>query len=157
MVQQYGGEQLLAQLQELYSKYKFMESQLVRSKAVLKGKFPDIQSALTMVEFLREKDTPLSVDYQLADSVYAKAEVQRTGSVALWLGVRDIQANVMLEYPYDEAEELLRRNLANATQALDSTTEDLRFLKDQITTCEVNIARVYNHLVQSKQTVRPTR
>jgi hypothetical protein len=63
----------------------------------------------------------------------------------------------MLEYPYDEAEELLRRNLANATQALDSTTEDLRFLKDQITTCEVNIARVYNHLVQSKQTVRPTR
>jgi len=57
----------------------------------------------------------------------------------------------MLEFPYDEAEELLRRNLGNATQALESTSEDLRFLKDQITTCEVNVARVYNYLVHSKQ------
>lgn len=87
MVKQHGGEPLLAQLQELYSKYKFMEAQLVRSKAVLKAKFPDIQNALTMVEFLREKDTPMNVDFQLSDSIYAKAEVQRTGSVALWLGV----------------------------------------------------------------------
>jgi hypothetical protein len=87
LVKQHGGEQLLGQMQELYSKYKFMEAQLVRSKAVLKGKFPDIQNALTMVEFLKEKDSPLRVDYQLSDSVYAKAEVQRTGSVALWLGV----------------------------------------------------------------------
>lgn len=60
----------------------------------------------------------------------------------------------MLEFPYDEAEELLRRNLGNATQAMDSTSEDIRFLKDQITTCEVNIARVYNYLVQAKQAAR---
>ena len=88
MTRQHGGEQLLTELQELYSKYKFMEAQLVRSKAVLKSKLPDIQNALTMVDFLAEKEGPMRVDYQLADSIYAKAEVDRTGSVGLWLGVR---------------------------------------------------------------------
>ena len=63
----------------------------------------------------------------------------------------------MLEFPYEEARELLQRNLSNAQIALESTSEDLRFLKDQITTCEVNIARVYNHLVQLKQSAAPRR
>ena len=57
----------------------------------------------------------------------------------------------MLEFTYEEAKELLQRNLGNAQKTLESTSEDLRFLKDQITTCEVNIARVYNYLVQLKQ------
>lgn len=54
------------------------------------------------------------------------------------------QANVMLEYPIEEAEDLLKRNLENAKKSLKQTEEDLDFLKDQLTTTEVNIARVYN-------------
>lgn len=57
----------------------------------------------------------------------------------------------MLEFPLEEANELLERNLNNANQTLASTDEDLKFLKDQITTCEVNVARVYNHIVTTRQ------
>ena len=57
----------------------------------------------------------------------------------------------MLEYPLDEAREMLEKNLTNANTTLDSTGEDLKFLKEQITTCEVNIARVYNNIVMSRQ------
>ena len=142
---QYGSEQLLKQLNELYSKYKFMEAQLQRSKQVLKAKLPDITNALEMVEFLQTKEEDLEVDFQLADCVWTKAQVPRTETVALWLG-----ANVMLEYPHEEAKELLIRNLANAQTALQSTDEDLKFLKEQITTCEVNLSRVYNYTVISR-------
>lgn len=145
MVAQYGSEQLLKQLNELYSKYKFMEAQLQRSKQVLKAKLPDITNALEMVEFLQTKEEDLEVDFQLADCVWTKAQVPRTETVALWLG-----ANVMLEYPHEEAKELLIRNLANAQTALQSTDEDLKFLKEQITTCEVNLSRVYNYTVISR-------
>lgn len=44
----------------------------------------------------------LLVDFAIADQVYAKAKVPVTRTVNLWLG-----ANVMLEYPLEEAKELL--------------------------------------------------
>lgn len=56
----------------------------------------------------------------------------------------------MLEYPLDEARDMLEKNLNNANTTLYSTGEDLKFLKEQITTCEVNIARVYNNVVMSR-------
>ena len=55
------------------------------------------------------------------------------------------QANVMLEYTYEEALDLLTNNLKNAVDTVDSLDTDLDFIKDQITTTEVNIARVYNN------------
>uniref|UniRef100_A0A8D1F671 VHL binding protein 1 n=2 Tax=Sus scrofa TaxID=9823 RepID=A0A8D1F671_PIG len=54
------------------------------------------------------------------------------------------KANVMLEYDIDEAQALLEKNLSTATKNLDSLEEDLDFLRDQFTTTEVNMARVYN-------------
>ncbi|KAI2662804.1 Prefoldin subunit 3 [Labeo rohita] len=39
---------------------------------------------------------------------------------------------------------LLEKNLATASRNLDSLEEDLDFLRDQFTTTEVNMARVYN-------------
>lgn len=142
---QYGAEQLLKQLNELYSKYKFMEAQLQRSRQVLKAKLPDITNALEMVDFLQTKEEDLQVDFQLSDCIWTKAEVPRSNSVALWLG-----ANVMLEYSHQEAKDLLVKNLTNAELALQSTDEDLKFLKEQITTCEVNLSRVYNYTVISR-------
>ena len=43
------------------------------------------------------------------------------------------QANVMLSYPIDEAEELLSSKIAAATQSLANCEEDLDFLREQIT------------------------
>ena len=45
------------------------------------------------------------------------------------------QANVMLSYPIDEAEELLSSKLAAAKQSLQNCEEDLDFLREQITVC----------------------
>ena len=50
----------------------------------------------------------------------------------------------MVEYTYEEAVKLLGKNLANAEAKIKETEDDLDFLKDQITTTEVNLARVYN-------------
>jgi prefoldin subunit 5 len=146
LVAQYGSEQLLKQLNELYSKYKFMEAQLQRSKNVLRAKLPDINNALEMVEYMQSTPEDLKVDFQLSDCIWTKADIPKSNTVALWLG-----ANVMLEYSHEEALELLRRNLGNAQNALESTDEDLKFLKEQITTCEVNLSRVYNYSVISRQ------
>ena len=49
------------------------------------------------------------------------------------------QANVMVEYTYQEAKELLERNLSNAKITRQSMIEDASYLKEQITTCEVGL------------------
>ncbi len=63
-----------------------------------------------MVEYLAgaEGDEAL-VDFQLSDNIWSKATIRRTGAVNLWLG-----ANVMLEYLYEDALDLLKRNLEGA-------------------------------------------
>ena len=45
----------------------------------------------------------------------------------------------MLEYPIDEAEALLMKNLSNAKRSLVVVDEDLEFITDQCTTIEVGI------------------
>jgi len=68
-------------------------------------KIPEIEKSLTLVQYLKSKqenDETVITRYNLADTIYAKAELECDGTVNLWLG-----ANVMLEYTYDEAIELL--------------------------------------------------
>ena len=45
----------------------------------------------------------------------------------------------MLEYPIDEAEQLLTRNLSQAQSSLKQVEEDLDHIRDQCTTLEVGI------------------
>ena len=71
-----------------------MEAQLFRTKQVLKNKLPDITNALQMVDYLSSVSSDISVDFQLADNIWSKANIPITGKVGLWLG-----SNVMLEYP----------------------------------------------------------
>ena len=137
-------------MNELYQKYKFMENQLIRGRESLRVKTPDIRKTLEMVRMLKEKhekEESLQTNFLISDNVWAKATIPNTtGRVGLWLG-----ANVMVEYTYEEALALLERNMSNAEIRLRSTEEDLNFLKDQITTTEVNIARCYNQTVANNQ------
>ena len=107
-----------------------------------------------MVQLLQrnnaEKRT-VETDFILAHNLYARAEVPPTNNVGLWLG-----ANVMLEYSLDQAEELLTKNHNQAKLTMEQTEKDLDFLKDQITTTEVNIARVYNWDVKRRQALKQT-
>lgn len=60
----------------------------------------------------------------------------------------------MLEYTTDEAIELLNQRLSAAKTNLKTCEEDLEFLRENITTVEVNTARVYNWQVQKRREQR---
>ncbi|KAI1489924.1 Prefoldin, subunit 3 [Biscogniauxia mediterranea] len=142
-------ESTLRSFQEMISKYQFMELNLQRRIAGLKDKMPDIQKTLDTVRFLktrRDESDPIETTFELNDTLYAKASVPPTDEVYLWLG-----ANVMLSYPIDEAETLLVSKLGAAKQSYANCEEDLDFLREQITTMEVAIARVYNWEVVQKR------
>jgi prefoldin subunit 5 len=120
-VEKYGADDIIAQMNELYSKYKFMEAQLVRGRDSLKVKLPDIKKTLEAVNLLQEKNKEddeekrtLQSNFLISDNIWAKAKIPNdTGKVGLWLG-----ANVMVEYNFEEAIKLLERNLANALSRL---------------------------------------
>ncbi|KAI0545970.1 Prefoldin subunit-domain-containing protein [Xylaria curta] len=130
-------------------KYQFMELNLQRRIAGLRDKMPDIQKTLDTVRFLKTRTSdsdPIETTFELNDTLYAKATIPPTDEVYLWLG-----ANVMLSYPLDEAVTLLTSKLAAAKQSHSNCEEDLEFLREQITTMEVAIARVYNWDVVQKR------
>mmetsp|Transcript_17303 Transcript_17303/g.16762 ORF Transcript_17303/g.16762 Transcript_17303/m.16762 type:complete len:92 (+) Transcript_17303:630-905(+) len=82
--------------------------------------------------------------------IFTKAEVDcSSGIVNLWLG-----ANVMLEYTYDEAIDLLSSKEQAAKKGYEEVIQDLSFTRNQIITAEVNISRIYNWDVRKKRTQR---
>ncbi|UQC81054.1 prefoldin subunit [Colletotrichum lupini] len=130
-------------------KYQFMELNLQKRMAGLNDKIPDIQKTLDSVRFLKlrqDDDEPIETTFELNDTLYSKAKIPPTEEVYIWLG-----ANVMLSYPVDEAETLLESKLSTAKTSLSNCEEDLDFLREQITTMEVAIARVYNWEVVQKR------
>ena len=146
-----SAEAGLEKLQRLYQAFKFIEQRLAQKKQKLKAKTPEIaktHSALVAMEEQSKTGEPLVTHYELAQSVYAKAKinVHESDKVCLWLG-----ANVMLEYPRAEAIDLLAQQVADAKTALATTIDDMGFLRDQITTTEVNMARVFNWDVKDRR------
>jgi len=143
-----SAEDVLKKLDEQHNKFKFMLSNFDSKKKRLKNQVPDITTTLESVKHLKtNRDSgPIETKFLLSDQVYAKAEVPPTSRVCLWLG-----ANTMLEYDIDEAEELLVKNLADAKSSLEKLEDDIDFLRDQITTTEVNMARIYNWNVKNRK------
>ncbi|KAK4154385.1 Prefoldin subunit-domain-containing protein [Chaetomidium leptoderma] len=142
-------EPTLRRFQEMIAKYQFMEQNLQRRVVGLKEKLPDIRKTLETVRFLKlrtSESDPIETTFELNDTLYAKAAIPPTDEVYLWLG-----ANVMLSYPIDEAESLLDSKQQAAKQSLSNCEEDLDFLREQITTMEVAVARVYNWDVVHKR------
>nr|XP_061811006.1 prefoldin subunit 3-like [Nerophis lumbriciformis] len=136
------ADSALRKLDEQYQKYKYMEVNLLQKKLRLRNQIPQIKQTLEILRHMqKKKDTtePMETHFMLADNVYCKASVPPTDKVCLWLG-----ANVMLEYDIDDARALLEKNLGTAARNLETLEEDLDFLRDQFTTTEVNMARVYN-------------
>uniref|UniRef100_A0A1E1WZJ9 Prefoldin subunit 3 n=1 Tax=Amblyomma aureolatum TaxID=187763 RepID=A0A1E1WZJ9_9ACAR len=142
-------EVALRSLDEQHSKYKFMELNLLQKKQRLKSQIPEIKTSLEIVKLLKSKrdsSEDMETRFVLSDQVYSKAVIPPTERVCLWLG-----ANVMLEYTLEGAEELLCKNLQTATRNFTELNSDLDFLRDQITTTEVNMARLHNWNVKKVQ------
>ncbi|EED91501.1 prefoldin protein, partial [Thalassiosira pseudonana CCMP1335] len=143
-------ELLIGAYSDLYSKFKAYEQQLSAKRATYQEKLPEIAKSISLVKHLKQKkergDTVIT-RYNLADTIYAKAEVDCSqGIVNLWLG-----ANVMLEYSYDEALDLLTTKESLAKREFADVTEDLTFTRNQIITSEVNISRIYNWDIRRKR------
>lgn len=126
----------------------------------LKMKIPDIEKNLEIISHIRERkeeetdddeEKVIETNYELNDTLYtrAKIDVESLNSVYLWLG-----AEVMLEYPLDEAVTLLDDRLVKNKELLAIVKEDLEFLKENITTMEVNTARLYNWDVERRKKLR---
>ncbi|KIY02582.1 uncharacterized protein Z520_01047 [Fonsecaea multimorphosa CBS 102226] len=177
-------EPTLQRFQEMVSKYTFMQQNVERRAIGLKEKLPEMKRTLEVVRFLQKKRRDLAetnnnkeeeeeeaedleddddvrarrrrrdeieTTFSLQDTLYAKAVIKpaEIDQVYLWLG-----ANVMVAYPLDEAEELLQGKLDKAKESLSACDEDLEFLRVQITTLEVAIARVHNWDVGEKRKLR---
>ncbi|CAH4034050.1 prefoldin subunit 3 [Pieris brassicae] len=144
-----GVEKVLRKLDEQHGKYKFMEYTLNTKRRRLREQIPDLARTLEMIEKLKAQKETMQTQFLLSDQVFVKAEVPPTNNVCLWLG-----ANVMLEYTLEDAENLLTTNMATATKNLANVEHDLDFLRDQWTTTEVNMARVYNWDVKRRQAAK---
>ncbi|XP_069695076.1 prefoldin subunit 3 [Periplaneta americana] len=149
-----GGDvdKVLRRLDEQHSKYKFMEYNLASKRRRLKSQIPDLENSLDMIKLLqKQSDSPKEIETQflLSEQVYVKARVPPTDKVCLWLG-----ANVMLEYTLEDAMNLLVKNIDTAKKNLGYVEHDLDFLRDQFTTTEVNMARVYNWDVKKRQAAK---
>lgn len=71
-------ESTLGAFNELYSKYKYMETSFERSKNIYKSKIPDIEQTLELVKALvnkQEEGEDLITSYGLCDTIYATAKV----------------------------------------------------------------------------------
>jgi len=145
-----SAELLIGAFSDLFAKFKAYEGNLGQKKKLFQEKIPEIEKTLTVVKYLKKKQSEsenVITRYNLADMIYTKAEVDTSsGIVNLWLG-----ANVMLEYTYDEAIELLESKGENGRKECEQATKDLAFTRDQIITSEVNISRIYNWDVRQKR------
>ena len=131
----------------LFSKYRMMELSLNNKRMRMQSKEEDLTKSISSIEGLKSNPTA-EFNFELNDTLYAKARLPSVPleTVHLWLG-----ANVMLSYPVEEGLLLLKEKQSEAQAILKKCEEDLLFLRDQITTMEVNTARVYNLFVQSKK------
>ncbi|PWN45845.1 Prefoldin, subunit 3 [Ceraceosorus guamensis] len=156
----------LEKFSEAMQKYKVMEEKTFRRRQAMEEKIPDIKKTLAMVKqlqaykvlslaadasqhnhvALQEQRKTMSTHFELADTLFAHASIEPVEEVNLWLG-----ANVMLAYPLEEAVALLTANLLGAEKSLENILGDLDFLRDQITTMEVNTARVHNWDVKRRR------
>ena len=60
----------------------------------------------------------------------------------------------MLEYDVNEAKEVLGSHIEQADAKLKTTLESLDYVRDQQTTMEVNMARVYNWDVTRRRKIK---
>ena len=139
------AEQLYREKTELMQKYRLLESHFLEKQQQLKRNRPSVVENLTAVQKLAALagKGETKTHFQLSDSLYSTATISSDSTVCLWLG-----ANIMVEYPFNEAEELLKQNLAALDAQITEVGNNLIFLRDQIITTEVTLSRIVNYMIQ---------
>lgn len=144
-----SADDVIGELNEKFRRFKLEEARLLQRRIYNLNKLPEIERTLEIVKTLIEKQHTserVQVDFELSDSVYARAAFEMCDRVNLWLG-----AGVMVEYPIEEAKEVLESSLTKCRTNLEETKKELDLAKDRVTTTEVSIARVYNYDVEQRR------
>ena len=103
-----SAEDAVARMREAYQKYKYVEKNISAQRERMADKLPEYEQNLAMIEMLlerKEKEAPFDTHYMLAEYAWTKARVEKPEFVSVWLG-----ANVMVEYPLEEARALFIKN-----------------------------------------------
>ena len=142
------AQELYSKKSELLSKYRLLEQNLLENQRQLKQNLPEVTNDLNAVKKLQQlaADGERTTRFQISDSLYGSATIGNESTVAIWLG-----ANVMVEYPFDEAIELLQGKYDSLVNKLEQLECNLSFLRAQIITTEVTISRIANHVVSLRQ------
>ncbi|KHN84306.1 putative prefoldin subunit 3 [Toxocara canis] len=136
-------------IENSYRTYKIVEQQMLTQKERVSSRMPDLKCSLEMLDVIEQKaaeNKPLDVAYLLSDEVYTRMTAKKLDTVYLWLG-----ANVMVEFTIEEARKVLQESYDQAAAAVDELEKELDFVRDQITTTEVNIAHVHNYGVHMRK------
>ncbi|CAD50932.1 hypothetical protein PFAG_01722 [Plasmodium falciparum Santa Lucia] len=149
-LQNKNEESILRLARELLLKYKFMEHAFVSRQINTQKKIPELKDALRVVQLLEKRKKikekkNLETFFPVEESLYARGIVQKTDKILLWLG-----ANVMVEFPFDEATDLLNQHLERAINLSQEMDNELLWLHEQITTTEINISRIHNYIELKK-------
>jgi len=145
-------KKVMEALDALYNELKQLEGRFAQNRKVHEDMIPDIKENIAVVEFLKDKqesgsDEPTLASFMLSASIFAEAKLNPAkGRVILWLG-----AQTAAELAYDEAIDLLEKNLHKKEEQLKQCEQDFRFTREQITTVEVCMARVYNNDVKARR------
>jgi len=144
-----SADDVIGELNEKFRRFKLEEARLLQRRIYNLNKLPEIERTLEIVNMLTEKQGSqerVTVDFELSESVYARADFEMSDRVNLWLG-----AGVMVEYPIEEAKTVLENSLSKCKMNLEETKKELDLAKDRVTTTEVSIARVYNYDVEQRR------
>jgi len=140
------ADDALKSLQRKYQKYTSMHTQLQQSRLHLQTRLPELRRTLEMIDRLVASPT-MTTHFEVTSGMYAKAQIsEKATGVYLWLG-----ANVMIEYSFDEAKQLMNKNVSTAEISLQALQGDADFVKEQMTVCEVNMARIVNYGVMLRK------
>lgn len=119
-----NADKVLRKLDEQHSKYKMMDYNITTRRRKLRQEIPDLVKSLEMIEVLKEQTEERETQFLLSEQVFLKTIVPPTKNVCLWLG-----ANIMLEYPLDEAQTMLKSNMDMAATNLKYLEFDHDFLR----------------------------
>jgi len=135
-------------------RYKLIEASFSQQRARIQENLLDYKKSLAALEILQEQkakgssSSPMNVTYKLDENIYSRAVIDNVDKVCIWLG-----ANIMVEYELDEGEKLLKSNLTGMENLDKEIGEELDFLRDQITTTEVNVAFLHNYNMKKSKEV----
>lgn len=144
-------EESILYYRELTQKCRFLEANIEERLTRTESKLAELDKNLQVVRLLQAidvSDGPIDLDFELGDTLYARGTVSspQECKVHLWLS-----SGAMVVYSPSQAESMLSERYTETKQVLKKIEEEQRCLKEQITTAEVNTARLYNYHLATRK------